>query len=126
MAEHNTRATMRFDDPNNVPLLLNVPNEVLLGISDELHMFDRAALALTCKDIAARLQASSQLDWDGPGKNVPREPDSEWPMHSVRKQTNTTVQGGRFRTVPTNRTMCTVGTMVPLVRTMVPIVYLTG
>lgn len=29
-ANHNTCATMRFDDPNNAPLLLNVTNGVLL------------------------------------------------------------------------------------------------
>jgi hypothetical protein len=39
--------------------------------------------------------------------------DSE--TQSVRKQTSTTVQGARFRTVPTNGNMCAVGTMVPVV-----------
>jgi hypothetical protein len=40
-------------------------------------------------------------------------------LDSVRKQRNTTVQGGRFCTVPTKGVPCTVGTTVPMVRTMV-------
>ncbi len=69
-----TKNTKKAVRQNKVLPLLTMPIEVLLDISDKLDILDRAALALTCKDIAAKLDAYDHLDWDGPGRYLPREP----------------------------------------------------
>lgn len=61
-----TRNTKKIDDHNKTPLLLNMPTEVILQISENLGVLDRAALALSCKDLAAKVSAHNHLDWDGP------------------------------------------------------------
>jgi hypothetical protein len=48
------------------------------------------------------------------------------PSSSVRKRRNKTVKGDLFCTVPTSRTSCTVGTMVPIVQVPVQEVLLVG
>ena len=60
-----TRNTKKIDDHNKTPMLLNMPTEVILHISETLDVLDRAALALSCKDLAAKLNAHNHLDWDG-------------------------------------------------------------
>jgi hypothetical protein len=68
-----TRKIKKINDHNQTPPLLNMPTEIILGISERLDIVDRAVLALTCKDIAAKLQANNHLDWEGPGSYVPKE-----------------------------------------------------
>ncbi|KAF7514036.1 hypothetical protein GJ744_004361 [Endocarpon pusillum] len=59
-----TRSTKKIDDHNKESMLLNMPTEVILQISEKLDVLDRAALALSCKDLAAKLNAHNHLDWD--------------------------------------------------------------
>lgn len=56
----------QVDDHNNLPKLLNMPDEILLSICDKLDFLDRTVLALTCKSLAAKLQGHNLLCWDGP------------------------------------------------------------
>lgn len=60
-----TRNTKKIDHHKKRALLLNMPAEVILQISEILDVLDRAALALSCKDLAAKLNAHEHLDWDG-------------------------------------------------------------
>ena len=64
-------------DQNQKSLFLNMPTEVLLGISDQLDLLDCAALALTCKDVAKKLDAYNYLDWDGPNDYELKHPRPE-------------------------------------------------
>ncbi|ERF68043.1 hypothetical protein EPUS_06433 [Endocarpon pusillum Z07020] len=57
-----TRNTKKINDHNKEPMLLNMPTEVILQISENLDVLDRAALALSCKGLAAKLNAHNHLD----------------------------------------------------------------
>ena len=68
---------------NKPSTLSNLPTEVLLDISEELNILDRAALALSCKDVAAKLETHNHLDWDGPNKYVARQPNLPFPFDAL-------------------------------------------
>ncbi len=75
-----TRNAKRINDCNETSFLLNMPTEVILQISDSLDVLDRAGLALSCKDLAAKLSAHNHLDWDGTSAHAcsyPERPDSD-------------------------------------------------
>lgn len=65
----------RFNARSKLLLLLNMPTEVILSISDHLDVLDRAALALSCKELASKLVAYSQLEWDGITAYLPSNPE---------------------------------------------------
>lgn len=75
--------TKRAMDRTDVSPLQNLPTEILLGISGHLDILDRAALALSCKDVAARLVAHHHLDWDGAAEYAARQPRLPFPFDSL-------------------------------------------
>ncbi len=64
----------KIEPDNTTAKLLDMPNEIFLLISTELGILDRAALALSCKDFAAKLDSFNHLAWDGPAEYVAQSP----------------------------------------------------
>lgn len=69
---------------NQKSKLLHMSVDSTLNITDQLGLLGRIALALACKDLAAKIDAHNQLEWDGWAKYVPSTAPLDGPERTVQ------------------------------------------